>query len=279
MQLVITARPGVLEADLAFALYLNGAAIDATIVTLTEIPIDAFASDYLVAGLPDPEPGEQYALTWSDGISSGVRHYPALPAVPPCIILPIRQSSVVIADLDPHLYLDGVEVPTTDLILTEMAPVSDYRLTGLATPAIGSYFTFSYRWGATLYTETWPQAVAGINVAFPSSTFAAEFLEEMQDVVLAQPGYLDGYGDFTPSGAVIAFRCRISDGPELTRDLAGREVVSGVRLITAGVYGLTGNLHRYTLPARYNPHTTLTAIRVSYISDELGPCHEKVWFP
>lgn len=280
MQLVITARPGLTEPDLAFALYLNGVAIDASAIVLTELPLDAVASDYLVAGLPDAEPAEQYALTWSDGTQSGVRRYPALPAVPPCIVLPIRQTGVTLADVDPHLYLDGVEVSTAALVLTSLGSPFDYSLTGLATPPIGSYYTFTYRWGPVLYSETWPEAVAGINAALVSpSAFVSDFLDELCDIVLAQPGTTDNRGAFIPSGAVASLPCRISDGPELTRDTAGREVVSGVRLIVGANIGLTAHRHRYTLPARYSPRLNLTAVRVGFVNDESGPCYEKVWLP
>lgn len=110
--------------------------------------------------------------------------------------------------------------------------------------------------------------------------FTDEFLGMMPDTVTAQPGVLDHFGAFTPSGAIIAdIPCRIEGEQRLARDSSGREVVSTVQLIIGGVYGLTAHTHRYTIPGRYTPNTNLEAFSVNQVSDENGPCYEEVMLP
>lgn len=99
------------------------------------------------------------------------------------------------------------------------------------------------------------------------------------DVIVATPGSNSGYGTFIASGATVSIPCRISDGARMVRDQAGREVVSSVRVITAGMFSLNARSYRYSLPARYAPGTSLTATAVQTISDENGPHHQIVNFP
>lgn len=110
-------------------------------------------------------------------------------------------------------------------------------------------------------------------------TFAAEFLDEMPDTAIAQPGYRDGRGTFIPSGDSISMRCRIEGQNRMVRDINGREVVSSVRLILSAVYNLTTNRHVYYLPSRFIPSGALTAVAIRRIADEDGPCFETVDFP
>lgn len=80
--------------------------------------------------------------------------------------------------------------------------------------------------------------------------FIDEFADVMPDVLLVQAGYLDAYGAFVESGAQQSRACRIRGGVRVVKDRAGREVVSSVRAVMGGVFGLTADLHRYTLPSR-----------------------------
>ena len=99
------------------------------------------------------------------------------------------------------------------------------------------------------------------------------------DSISAQPGSLDAFGDWIPSGAAIAVSCRISFDSRLVRDGRGREVVSSARATCAGVYDLSVEAHRFTLPASFEPRDDITAIAVSTISDENGPHHEVIVLP
>mgnify|MGYP001570328787 CR=1 FL=1 len=284
MQLILASPSGLVISDFSFALYLNGTAISTSGLSVSELASLGVGSEYLVSGLPDAEPGEQYILTWNDGISAGSRRYPVLPAVPPNIIIPIRQSGFTLSSIGARLFLDATLLAPTHadvlaLTLTELGN-ADYRLAGLKNPAPGSFYTFSYLVGPALYLETWPQPIAGINVALPdASSFVAGFLDEMPDILLAQRGTKTGSGTFIPSGAVAAFPCRISGGPQLTRDIAGQEATSTVQILIGGVGNLNARDYRYTLPARFSPRTNLVALQGHQWTDEDGPCYEKVWLP
>lgn len=113
----------------------------------------------------------------------------------------------------------------------------------------------------------------------PASSFVADFLDLMSDTLVATPGYLDEYGGFTASGEVLSLPCHIEGSTRLVRDQSGREVTSSVQVIVGGVYDLTVDRHRYTLPARFQPRTDLLAIGVERESDEVGPVYECVLLP
>ena len=110
-------------------------------------------------------------------------------------------------------------------------------------------------------------------------TFTDDFLDFMPDTAYAQPGVVDGYGTFIPSGDQLSLQCRIEGDNHITRDAKGREVVSGVQIIVGGVYGLTADLHRYYIPSRYLPSGALVAVSVEREADEDGPCYEVVYLP
>lgn len=109
------------------------------------------------------------------------------------------------------------------------------------------------------------------------------FLDDLDDLfsdtLTCTPGITDAFGDFTPSGAVLAPSCYINAESKLVRAETGQEVVSSVQAIVQGHNDLTVNLHRYTLPARFSPRTDLRAIGVVKVSDEDGELYEEVVFP
>lgn len=107
-----------------------------------------------------------------------------------------------------------------------------------------------------------------------------DLLELMPDTMLAQPGVLNEYGDFAPSGAALSLPAHIEGSAKLVRDpLTGREVVSNVQVYVGGHNDLTVDRHRYTLPSRFVPSGTLTAIAIEKADDENGPDHEVVMLP
>lgn len=110
-------------------------------------------------------------------------------------------------------------------------------------------------------------------------TFAANFTDMMPDTLTVQPGHLDAYGAFVPSGAALSPNCRIRGQVRTVRNAQGKEVVSSYQALVDGVYNLTTDQHRYTLPARFSPRSNLEAVAVQQVSDEDGPCYEVVMLP
>jgi hypothetical protein len=110
-------------------------------------------------------------------------------------------------------------------------------------------------------------------------TILDDLADMFPDVLTAQPGSLDAFGGFTPSGAALALDCYIEGGAKLVRDKSGQEVVSSVQAIVASAPGLTVDDYRYTLPARFDPREDLRAIGVVEVSDEDGALYEEVLFP
>lgn len=110
-------------------------------------------------------------------------------------------------------------------------------------------------------------------------SFVAEFLDMMPDTLAVQPGVRDGFGKFIASGSASNYSCRIEGRHRMTRDMSGRETLSTVQVIVGDAPGLTTDLHRYTLPARFRPNADLAAIAVEMVADESGPCYETVYLP
>lgn len=119
--------------------------------------------------------------------------------------------------------------------------------------------------------------------------FARDFLDFMPDRVTVTPGVVDEYGAFIASGQDFIIQCRVEGSNRMTRDMAGREVVSTIQIFVGGTYdedteetdctpiGLTEDLHRYTLPSRFNPNSLRTAVTVERNADEDGPQFEVVY--
>lgn len=110
-------------------------------------------------------------------------------------------------------------------------------------------------------------------------TFAANFTDMMVDDLLCQPGTVDATGKFTAVGSPLTVKCRVSGKIKLVRDRTGQQVVSSIQAVTNSFNNLTTDKHRYTLPVRFDPRLSLKAIAVVKVSDENGPCFERVMFP
>ena len=111
-------------------------------------------------------------------------------------------------------------------------------------------------------------------------SFLTDLHPLMSDTVIAQPGYLDGFGTFVASGSTSSLaNCRIKGESVLVRDINGQEVVSSMQVIVGSYNNLTTEAHRYTLPSRYDPNSSLRAISIKKVSDETGPLYEKLMFP
>lgn len=109
-------------------------------------------------------------------------------------------------------------------------------------------------------------------------TFISEFADLLSDSISVQPGVNNEFGEFIASGAVFAVACRVETANRLYRNSAGREVISTTQVYCGGVYGLTVDLHRYTLPSDTAPTGRgRVAIAVFPDHDELGPAFEVVY--
>jgi hypothetical protein len=110
-----------------------------------------------------------------------------------------------------------------------------------------------------------------------ATDFASLFLGMLPDTLIAQPVTTDGYGTFLASGSSLSIPCRIEGGNRLVMSREGKQVVSTVQVITGGVYGLTVDRHRYTLPSRFGTSSDLQAINILSETDESGPAYEEVY--
>lgn len=109
-------------------------------------------------------------------------------------------------------------------------------------------------------------------------TFIAEFADMMAEELSVQPGYNNEYGEFVASGTVLAVPCRVETANRLYRASSGREVVSTTQVYCGGVYGLTVDGHRYTLPTDTEPSGRgRVAIAVFPEHDEEGPAFDVVY--
>lgn len=99
------------------------------------------------------------------------------------------------------------------------------------------------------------------------------------DILVAQPGSENAFGEFIASGAILSLTCYISGKIRLIRSLTGQEVVSSVKVIVNSINTLTTTGYRYTLPTRFDPRVDIEALSVKHVSDEDGPHHEVVFLP
>ena len=112
------------------------------------------------------------------------------------------------------------------------------------------------------------------------SSIVPDLLDMMSDTIIAQPGSVDAFGDWTPSGAALNLTCKLIGGNRLVRDqITGKEVVSTVKAVIGSTPGLSVRGYRYTLPARFGPRTDITAIDARAVTDENGAHHEVVVLP
>jgi hypothetical protein len=111
-------------------------------------------------------------------------------------------------------------------------------------------------------------------------TFLEELAELAPHILVAQPGYLTGAGDFVASGEVLQITCQIEGESQLVRDNQAREVVSSFNAICLEFNALTVDGFRYAIPSSFpEPTINLVAVRVDPASDEDGALYETVFFP
>lgn len=278
--LTIVAEPGKVVGDFQFQLYLNGTQQSAAGLSITEVPVDAYASIYTVEGRPDVGAGEQWTITWNTGTQTGVQHYPVTSGQPTYFILPLRQPGVVLADLGVRLLLDGeLELTTGDIALASIGDYNDYALTALPYPPTGSIYSIVYSWSGAYHQLSWPSLVSGVNVGIPAyRSIISDLAEFMVHTIIATPITRDAYGDEVSAGAPLNIRCYIEGGRRMVQDFKGAQVVSKLMVVLFGVYGVEDHDYRWTLPAGFGPSTPRRALSVDVFSDENGPHHEVVYF-
>ncbi len=111
------------------------------------------------------------------------------------------------------------------------------------------------------------------------SSIVSDVLDLMADEVVVTPIARDYAGNWVASGEVLTLPCYIEREQRLVRSATGREVVSSLLVIVGGYNDLTVDEHLYTLPSRFQPNASLTAISVDKVSDEDGECYEELTFP
>lgn len=95
-------------------------------------------------------------------------------------------------------------------------------------------------------------------------------------VTLEAPTGFDMYGKPTAFGAPTVVDAHCMSGNRVVRDNTGKERVSTLQVILAGIPGAT-IFHRFTLPVRFKPPLP-PVISVVQFQDENGAHHEQVNF-
>ena len=261
---------GLVKSDLSLRFYRNGIsdAVSLAAITVTDLG----NGDYRVDSLPFAGAGEWFTLTWEypAGVGGAYTYPNSAVSSPPSLVLPVRETGLTATDFAFSLYLNGIAQSTSSLVATELVTGGgDYAITGLPS-TVGNYVLVYTRFGIS-YSLPWDIR--------PASTFAAEFADLMPDTVIVTSGYLNSYGDFITSGAILSLPCRIEGTSKLVRDRAGQEVVSSFQIYTDSFNTLSVDRHRFTLPSRFTPRTEVQAIGIDPESDETGPCYEVIYLP
>ena len=110
-----------------------------------------------------------------------------------------------------------------------------------------------------------------------------DLAELFDSTVIAQPGVVDGAGDWLASGANQILPARYEGGPRIVRNASsGQEVVSSLLVLINGVLvSHDASIMRFTIPANpFSPHIELIqAIRIDPVSDETGVISAEIYLP
>ncbi len=110
--------------------------------------------------------------------------------------------------------------------------------------------------------------------------FIDDFLDVMNQEVVVSEGTTDAFGDFTAVSWATYPSCRVEGRQMMTKDSAGREVLSTVQIFFGDTtQDLTAKNHRYTLPLPWLPSGERVALSVEYEVDETGPAFCVVYLP
>jgi hypothetical protein len=153
--LIIPGPPGLTTVDFGFVVWTDGVQVADPGVSVSVVDSTPDADHYLVSGRPVGEQGEYWTLTWEmPGGYAGAHRWPLQFGTPPNVVVPIRQAGVVVGDLSPRLYLDGVQVSAAGLTLGYVAP--EYVLGGVSAPPQGSQYSLVVSFGGTVQVLAWP---------------------------------------------------------------------------------------------------------------------------
>lgn len=250
------------EAAFAAAWYLRGT-VDTPTVVYT-----ASSGIVTLTGAPLSD-----VLTYTDSAGQR-RRWPSgrEPVASQTVILALPATGLTAADVALSLFHDGVAQATP--VMVELS-LGDYAVT---IPALSAgAWTVTARFGGQAFSI---EQVESAVVATSAASLLPDLADCFPDTLFSQPVSLDEEGEFAASGSEISAACYISEKSRLVRDPStGREVVSSFKITVAATDDLTVESHRYTLPVRFNPRESLTAISVKKVSDENGPHHEVVMLP
>lgn len=150
---------GLVKADLGLRLYQGATRIAASEAAITVAEIGASA-DYLIGGLPDAPNGTFYTLTWEypPGVGGAYRWTGPAGGVPPYVVLPVRETGLLAADLDLALYRDGAARADALTVAELVAGGGDYAVSGWPSDVPGDWvlrwqragLSFAYGWSAPL---------------------------------------------------------------------------------------------------------------------------------
>lgn len=267
---------GLAASDFSFRFYLSNVAYPAYAAALTVTELTA--GDYRVNNLPD---AAWATLTWEyPGGGAGNFAYSNESGAPPYVVIPVRDTGLVAADLGLALYLDGVERADT-LTVAEIGLPGDYSVTGWATDTPGTWLLV-YHYGGVAYYQSWTVPVVA---AAPGFSITDDLADLFDSTVRVQPGIVDEWGKFVASGTELSLPCRIEGEQRTLRDSAGNQITSSMLVIVGGYNYLTTDLHRYYLPSRFSPNGTegdaigLKAVYVDKSDDDVGTCYEEISLP
>jgi hypothetical protein len=142
-------------ADLLPRLYLGAERQQLPELTLSLA--DGGSIEYTLSGLPDPDPGQTYALTLAvDGVGllfTWGREAP--PSPPSLLIVPYREHAAA-SDLSVAVFRDGVSGGDVDVEeLGDVEEPGDYLLTGWPAPAAGERWFLRWSIDGVHYSRSW----------------------------------------------------------------------------------------------------------------------------
>ena len=263
---------GLTEANVSFRFYEDGVANTGTAssLTLTEIGSDG---DYRVNNLPDATlNGPWLTVTWDYlGVYGWYVYHDDKGGVPSNLIVPVRESGLVVGDFDMALYKDGV-LQGDSLSTVEVGSPGDYRVTGWPSDERGEWLlvwryagvSYSYSWevlyvGATTYLQilsvqrpfpfgvdssTPPRVQFSLNFEAVSqgavTDWEQEIVQFLEDASLSTPGTDTFIGPLTPlpegDGPYIRILDTGGSSPDVTHDGGVYENLSCQIVVTAKSY-------------------------------------------
>lgn len=163
---------GLVKADLGLRLYLAAVRQSSAeaAITVTEV---GSSGDYSVGGLPDGAATSRYALTYEYPAGVGGSFYwPTQTGAPAQLVIPVRETGLVAADLGLALYQDGVARPDALAAAELESGGGDYAVSGWPLSETGSWVLRWSRAGIS-FSCGWTAQLATLPGVFPAATATA----------------------------------------------------------------------------------------------------------